>query len=273
MEASKINTIGDKCPICRANGLSFYEKKFLGITIGNRLICLRCKAMFQERSGGYMLKSIADKDNAIWKEYASQLLTTGEWQRISDGGVSDAKQREIDIDLWMKKIQSGAYNPSFLGVQSPLMLNVGEETLCILPNVSLKEPRAIRKSSGSYGGPSIRIAKGVSVRLGTFGSTSESHQEIRMIDKGILTLTNKRLVFSGELKTIQFEFRKIIQIDPFTDGIGIHRLGREKTQYLTWIGEIGHIEFSQEDRHYTEPFSGAILQYMIQGAINTSKTE
>jgi hypothetical protein len=39
--------------------------------------------------------------------------------------------------------------------------------------------------------PNLRVAKGVSFRLGGASARSESHDEIRVIDQGSLILTNK----------------------------------------------------------------------------------
>jgi hypothetical protein len=45
-------------------------------------------------------------------------------------------------------------------------LRNGEEVLCVFPETTLGEPRAVREWQSVYGGPSIRIAKGFSLRFG-----------------------------------------------------------------------------------------------------------
>lgn len=92
------------------------------------------------------------------------------------------------------------------------------------PNISLWESRAVRKTSGGYGGPSFRVAKGVYFRVGGFQAKSESHDELKNIDLGELTLTNKRLVFSGAKRSVNIDIRKIISIEPYSDGIALRRL-------------------------------------------------
>ena len=54
-----------------------------------------------------------------------------------------------------------------MNIGSPTMLKKNEELILSTPNVSLHEPR--RVTSGRYGRPSVRIAKGVSVCVGGFG--------------------------------------------------------------------------------------------------------
>jgi hypothetical protein len=124
----------------------------------------------------------------------------------------------------------------------------------------------VRVSRGSYGGPSFRVAKGVSFHVGSFGSTSRSRSEIQNIDTGILTITNQRFAFAGAMKTVRVDLQKIVGIDPFSDGIAIHRAGYQKTQYFTWKGNVAKLNIGVGRRQYQEPFSGLILQYLIEGA-------
>ena len=135
-----------------------------------------------------------------------------------------------------------------------------EELQLALPNISLLEPRAVR--TGGYGGPSFRVAKGVYFRVGGF--RAESHEELRNIDQGTLTLTNKRLVFSGTKRTINIDLRKIVSVEPYSDSIALRREGKEKTQYFTGINQA-ELTITVGDRVYKEPFSGLILMYLIEG--------
>src|SRR5262249_7656738 len=111
------------------------------------------------------------------------------------------------------------------------------------------------------------IAKGVYFRVGSFGSTSRSHSEIQTIDRGVLTITNRRFAFSGGMKTLGFDLTKIVGIDPFSDGVAIHRTGYQKTQYFTWQSDIAKLKIGVNGRSYEEQFSGLILQYMIEGTV------
>ncbi|MDD5447863.1 MAG: SHOCT domain-containing protein [Actinomycetota bacterium] len=91
---------------------------------------------------------------------------------------------------------------------------------------------------------------------------------MRNIDKGVLTLTNQRLVFSGEKRTLNIDLAKIISIQPFKDGIAIRREGKEKTQYFSVINpKMISIKMKVGDGEYEEPFTGTILKCLIEGAI------
>jgi hypothetical protein len=65
-----------------------------------------------------------------------------------------------------------------------IALRIGEHMLCVFPNTTLLEPRAVRTWLSNYGGASIRVAKGLSFRAGQSRGVSESHDEMRAIDLG-----------------------------------------------------------------------------------------
>ena len=234
------------------------------------LACAKCGTKLRKKLSGsdsWQLYETGDKNSRVWQGYGQQTLTSREWVNIGNGGMSDQQQRVADIENWLEGLNAGTIKVSFKGIDTPVILKPNEDLLFVLPNVTLKEPRAVRKSTGGYAGPSFRIAKGVYFRMGRFGSTSESHQEIRTIDRGILTVTGERFVFSGGMKTINIDLRKIVQADPFVDGIALHKEGREKTQYFVWNENMAHMQLSRDGRNYSEPINGMIVKCVMEGAI------
>lgn len=189
-----------------------------------------------------------------------------EWKNIAYGGVSDAKQKEIDMEQWMSQIKEGNIPIRFEGREAPIILKKNEDLIFSFPNISLWEPRAVKKTSGGYGGPSFRVAKGVYFRVGGFQAKSKSHDELKNIDLGELTLTNKRLVFSGAKRSVNINIRKIISIEPYSDGIALRRTSKQKTEYFTNINQAD-LTITFEDRKYEEPFSGLILMYLIESLV------
>lgn len=257
-----------KCIACKTGDISQKtEKIFFGLFSRDGIICDKCGATFRKSESGYRFVKTNDQNGNVWKEYGHQTLSAREWVNIGNGGMSDQKQRVVDIEQWLGRLSAGTIKISFKGVNTPVIMKPDEELLFALPGVTLKEPRAIRKSSGGYAGPSFRVAKGVYFRTGRFGSTSESHQEIRDIDRGVLTITSERFVFSGGMKTINLDLRKIVQVDPFTDGLALHKEGREKTQYFLWNEDIGKMTLSEGNRSYSEPLNGMIVKCMMEGTI------
>lgn len=257
----------EKCPLCsQGQVIEQMKKKFFGLIPTRNYVCNNCGAVFTKKGDRYKLAKVQDVSNKIWQEYCNQILTMREWRNIADGGMSDEKQRKVDMEKWMNEIRNGRAPIKFIGIPSPILLRKGEELKAAIPHVSLREPRSVRVSSGGYGGPSFRIAKGVYFRVGGFGSRSESHEEIKIIDEGILTLTNKRIVFSGQKRTLNIKLDKIISVEPYSDGIALRREGKEKTQYFVWPQNIPvNLRIDIDGRKYKEPFSGLILKYLIEG--------
>jgi len=91
------------------------------------------------------------------------------------------------------------------------------------------EPRAIREYVRGFSG--FRIAKGVYIGGGR--GRAESHEELRVLDYGTLTITNKRLIFMGKFKGHNIKHDHISFVDVHTDGIQIGKTGRQRTMYFS----------------------------------------
>jgi len=99
----------DRCPVCRANPLAeTMSRGFLGLTSREVYSCPGCGATFTPAgNGSFRFSGVADRSNPVWKNYGKQTLTGDEWRRIAYGGVSDARQRELDLEYALEKIQQG----------------------------------------------------------------------------------------------------------------------------------------------------------------------
>ena len=250
----------DKCPVCKLGRLSTLNKgKFFNAVSSENIKCDNCGAIFVKKGEKYRLTKVPDTSNVIWKDYGNKELMEREWKNIAYGGVSDTKQKETDMELLMEELKEGKI-PLKIEGEASIILKKNEDIQLVLPNISLLEPRAVR--TGFYQGPSVRLARGVYYRFGK--SISESHDELRTIDQGTFILTNKRLVFSGSKNTVNIELKKIVSIEPYRDGIALNREGKQKTQYFVGIDQAV-LTLTIDDRQYTEPLSGLILMYLIEG--------
>jgi hypothetical protein len=146
----------------------------------------------------------------------------------------------------------------------PLGLDLDELVVFVLPGVDLLESRAIRKSRSYYGGPTIRLAKGLSLRLGAGTSQSESYEELRNIDNGTLVLTTKRLVFMGSLRTSNVMLNDLVGVKPYTDGIQVHRERKERAETYMLNQSLQILEGPGQGLTVSGP--------MIMGAIQLAKT-
>lgn len=131
---------------------------------------------------------------------------------------------------WLKERTDSCQQLEMICGPSPGGFDSDESMIFVLPGVRLLEPRAIRHSRSSYGGPTIRLAKGLSFRLGSAASQSERNDELRNIDEGTLVLTTKRLAFLGSLRTSNVKLDDLISVQSFADGVQIHRERKERAE-------------------------------------------
>ena len=84
-------------------------------------------------------------------------------------------------------------------------------------NCVLKEPRSVRYYHSGHSG--IRIVKGF--YIGKSSGTSQSEEQLKSIDRGTLTLTNRRLVFDGFSNSRNIPLLKLIKVHSFQDAISV----------------------------------------------------
>ncbi len=272
------------CPLCKSSQLKkSVHKGTLGFGNVHDLECPNCEAEFDKKGDKYRLSRFSDHTNEIWRRYRYQTLTIDEWIEIANGGVSDAEQREIDeenkkkelrtaeiqhendIKTFINKLQHGMITIN-TSDNSPIIPKRNEKTSIVMNNISLLEPRSIHNFHGGYGGPTIRVAKGVSFRVGGFAGQGESHEEIRNIDKGTLVLTNKRLIFIGSKRTTNIDLRRIIAIKSYKDGVESQRTDKQKSEYFTGTDKSS-ISFTTNGKRNTIPITGVVLKAAIMGNI------
>ena len=106
-------------------------------------------------------------------------------------------------------------------------LKRNERLIFAVDGITLAEERK-RKFKGAYVGVSFRVARGVYLRPGVFSAGSEA--KLTAIDQGAFTLTNKRIVFTGERQSRDFPLSAINALIPGEDGIAINRKGKQRTE-------------------------------------------
>ena len=258
----------EKCPACKVGKLNHEEQKIaFGLVKGQHYICDNCGADFlKSKDDAYVLMDIPDKSHPFWLKYQKQTFSPQNIKNLAYGDNLDSYGDNPDIQLWLNAIDQEVANP-VLETAPNLMLKKGEFALLSLNNISLREPRSVRITHGGYAGPRIRVAKGVSFNLGAFGASSESHEEIREIDRGNLLLTNKRLIFSGLKRSTNIQLKKIMSIDVFTDGIAVRRENKQKTEYFVGINTGNFVVKDENNAIYRYSLNGADLMNIIQNYV------
>lgn len=118
--------------------------------------------------------------------------------------IAEASNREEDR-LKLEQLRNGQE----LMVYSPVrvMLKSGESAHAGV-FASLHEDKTIGYK-GASSGASIRIARGVSVRSGRMRGTAVKRDIVT--SSGELVVTNRRLVFAGDKKSISIDLSKLVQ--------------------------------------------------------------
>ena len=86
------------------------------------------------------------------------------------------------------------------------------------------------------------------------------------MDVGSFVVTNSRIVFVGQKRTLTVPYKKLVSLTPHENGILIGKEGREKPLYFD-----GFKKFSLQlgsSNEYITPISGDILVAFIQGVLN-----
>ena len=107
----------------------------------------------------------------------------------------------------------------------PFNLMKSEKLVWVMQDVDYLEVVTRRERRGSSHGLSIRVAKGVYYRPGTFRSWSMEWEKTIHQDTGLLGFTTKHIYFSGPKKKKKFRVRydRIVDFEPFDDGFGLMR--------------------------------------------------
>ena len=109
-------------------------------------------------------------------------------------------------------------------VPSNLILKAGESAFYSAPSI-LYETRAVRHHQSGFGG--FRVAKGI--YIGGSRGRSTSSQEWSKIDSGVLTITNKRLVFDGGSADRSVALGKVLSAESSSEGVEVSVENRQKS--------------------------------------------
>ncbi len=96
-------------------------------------------------------------------------------------------------------------------IHSSIMLKKGEASYFEEASDFYQE-KTKRRVEGRSSGVSLRVVRGMSVRLGQSAGDVISYDEIAHNDSGILTITNKRIVFVGNGKCWEILLSKIMKV-------------------------------------------------------------
>ena len=133
---------------------------------------------------------------------------------------------KIGYFRWFSKIESGGELP--VGTPSNLILQKDEKCHLSIPG-SLIEERVVRSNYvGGSRGVSFKIAKGVRYRVGQNRGHIQSERGMVPVSEGYFIVTNQRIVFSGDKKSVETTFKKLIDLQVYSDAIQFAVSNRQK---------------------------------------------
>jgi hypothetical protein len=178
-----------------------------------------------------------ERSRTAFRTYAENLLvddhlTAEEEEAFGEvaealGVEQQALQHEYgDVmeQLVVAKLNNGRMEPM---ADPRIMAKPGESVYLEIGAALLKEV-AVREWQAGSGGISFRIAKGMRYHTGqTRGRSVVVGTEIQMADTGMLAVTDKRIAYMGERKSMEFPLAKLMNLDVFEDGVRIHSSNRQ----------------------------------------------
>ncbi len=174
---------------------------------------------------------------------------------ISDGIITEQEERDIfEIQQTLlvenqqipKQVEVINYHRQLRNIQNgilPIVSNSGliltdNEQVHFLARTSLLEERVVKRGyQGGSTGMNIRIAKGVSFKVGAHKGRLTSETDIIPIDDGMFYVTNKRLVYKGGKKSFSYTFAQLVGYEVFKNGIDVQPI-KGDTRKLKFTQQI-----------------------------------
>jgi hypothetical protein len=155
-------------------------------------------------------------------------------------------QRVIEQDpgLWTHLIVA-RINDGRLPELAPEMVNIrlkpGEMAHASVSAALLKEV-AVKEWRGRSQGVSFRVTKGVRYRVGASrGRLVTVGSQVVTDDVGPLYVTSTRCVFTGRRRALEFDYKKLLDVHLYTDGLGLAVSNRQATSTFRISGASGEV--------------------------------
>lgn len=166
---------------------------------------------------------------------AGLLIFSGIYRQQQGGERIQPKPRQLPPEP-----RQLPFNMPLPVVQSNVILASGEVCHYCAPAAFVKTKNVVVGYSGGSGGSTIRVAKGVSFRVGS-QKASPVRGDVQEKSPGILSITNRRIVFSGNKGAFDKQISNLTAITPYYDGIAFqfgslqYPLATKETQYICAI--------------------------------------
>ena len=167
---------------------------------------------------------ISDEERSLFNNFVGEFgINIGDLpSKYADSNIIKVKQL-----TFLKDLQNGE-KPNFIVDAAPVILTKGEFFVWVYKGVTAYEERTKSEWVGRSGGASIRICKGVYYHVGQSKGHKVSTQYMASVGTGFLMLTNKNIIFYSRSKSIKVAYKKIIALQPYSDGVEVQRETNQK---------------------------------------------
>ncbi len=192
------------------------------------------KSFIDDKLKKYLL--ITGVENSIENAFYDGLLSEDEEENIVNIiDFYNLSQDELNKKGYFTKLKQGSIlrnvmdgiMPEGINIQGQLPFNFqkNEKLIWIEQNVKYLETKNKTRYVGGSQGVSIRVAKGLYYRVGSFKGQRIQEEETNHVDTGLIAITNKHIYFGGNSKNFRVPFSKIVSFIPYSDGVGIQKDG------------------------------------------------
>lgn len=124
--------------------------------------------------------------------------------------------------LQCAQAQKAAYvNGPLVPINVPGVVPLQGERFFLTSDAVLFAEHTFRQWQGGMQGVSFRVMRGVYYRVGGTRGRSYNRSVVEPDDRGMLALSDRRMLFVGQRRTIDVPLAKIASIQPFTDGLQV----------------------------------------------------
>jgi hypothetical protein len=200
-------------------------------------------------------------DEEFLAKHSKALLAAATKTVMADGYCSPEEMESIQLmasnlatkleehDGILSQLRRGAlkhrlrYQPLPPVVISNLILNPGENAFWS-ERATLYEQKVIsRRYEGGSRGVSIRVAKGLSFRVGNHRGNLVSETGTVPVSSGSLIITSERVAFVGNDKSFSIPHRKLLHVEPALDGIRLSEVNKQKPRMILYSEPNGDLVF------------------------------
>jgi len=199
--------------------------------------------------GGVAIVKSNDKNSPSYQRRQAANKAKADAANAARAAATAARQAELNRQSRELEV---ARNGQLLPIENHgVVLHKGELALALISGAGLLEDKVVG-FSGKTSGYSVRVAKGLTVRHS--GSRGHANHALVTTAKGRLVVTNQRVIFAGDTKSVSMTHKVITAFEPLIDRVRISD-ARKTVSFLIGTG------------HAQEMFKIAAARLIQEGAL------